>query len=136
MSNINPFGITKAAQLTDIEINSYWVDVPGLNSGKIGNILNPKDKQSIYILGGKGCGKTHLLRHFSYPAKKNYYKNDISNLLDKEGYIGIYFLLSSLNSSRFSGCNVPEEVWLKIFQYYIDIFLSQKLLLIFEEYCI
>ena len=61
----NPFSITKATDFSDNEINEYWVNV-----NKDYNVLNTNDIMPKYVLGGKGCGKTHLLRYFSYPLQK------------------------------------------------------------------
>ena len=55
-----------------------------------------------YVIGGKGCGKTHILRYFSYPLQRIREENIIT-LLQKDRYIGFYCILGGLNSSRFEG---------------------------------
>ena len=60
----NPFNVTKASEYSDEQINNYWVSIGG------DNVLDPHDYTPKYILGGKGCGKTHLLRYYSYPLQK------------------------------------------------------------------
>ena len=81
-----------------------------------------------YVIGGKGCGKTHILRYFSYPLQKIRYNDDITNLLAKDRYIGLYSLFGGLNSSRFDGKGVPAEQWESIFEYYFELYIVDNLL--------
>ena len=60
----NPFNVTKASEYSDEQINKYWVSMGD------DNILDTSDYTPKYILGGKGCGKTHMLRYYSYPLQK------------------------------------------------------------------
>ena len=64
----NPFNITKAVDFTDQEINDYWIDIP--ESGGFQQLVKPTSPMPMFILGGKGSGKTHLMRYFSYPLQK------------------------------------------------------------------
>ena len=123
----NPFSITKATDFSDSEINEYWVNV---NNGH--NILNPNELLPKYILGGKGCGKTHLLRYFSYPLQK-IRKNSISAIINDDKYIGIYSVLDGITSSKFKGKGVDEEQWKSAFEYYFELYLCDILLNITKD---
>ena len=62
----NPFATIKANDLNDSEINEQWVDIQG--AGFL-DLFCPRSGVAQYILGGKGSGKTHLMRYFSYKSQ-------------------------------------------------------------------
>lgn len=128
MKTKNPFYITKASEFTDSEINSYWVKFAGKSK------LDPLDPTPKYILGGKGCGKTHLLRYYSFPLQLLRNNNDIKRVLDNDKYIGIYSVLSTLDASRFNGKNISEDKWKAVFQYYFELYISSFLLKTIKDY--
>ena len=68
INTVNPFNITKAVDYSDEEINKYWVDIPEGN-GFI-DIIKPTSPMPMLILGGKGSGKTHIMRYFSFNLQK------------------------------------------------------------------
>jgi hypothetical protein len=126
----NPFSFTKASDFSDEDINKYWVNI---FPGNIDKVFNPMEPTPKYILGSKGCGKTHLLRHFSFPVQLIRNKT-IRNIIKNDKFIGVYTLFSSLESSRFEILSKKGEF---IFRYYFELFICQKLiniyLKIFEE---
>ena len=63
----NPFNITKAVDFSDNDIRDYWVD---FFPEALSAILKPLSPIPMYILGGKGSGKTHLMRYYSYKLQK------------------------------------------------------------------
>ena len=125
-STKNPFNVTKAIHFSDQEINDYWVDMPV--GGGFTDMLKPKSAMPMLILGGKGSGKTHLMRYFSYAVQKIRYPTEILNGLKKEGFLGIYLLCGSLNSERFRGKGQKEETWRSLFSYYIELWLAEILI--------
>ena len=60
--SVNPFSITKAVDFTDEEIDSNWVDFPA--GGGFFRLADPKSTMPLFIIGGKGTGRTHLMRYF------------------------------------------------------------------------
>ncbi|WEK69475.1 MAG: hypothetical protein P0Y62_16770 [Candidatus Chryseobacterium colombiense] len=121
---MNPFDITKAVDYSDTELYNNWVDFPkdGFN-----NIIRPTLDMPMIILGSKGSGKTHIMKHFSFKMQqlrnKEIYKGIIT-----DGYIGIYLRCSGLNGYRFSDRNESPDTWEAIFSYYLDLWLTQLLL--------
>jgi hypothetical protein len=119
---INPFNITKAVDFSDQQIEDYWVDVA---DGKgFFEAAKPTSPMPMLILGGKGSGKTHLMRYFSYQLQKIRHKEDLISGITKEGYLGIYFRCGGLNSSRFSGKGITDETWESVFAYYMELWLA------------
>ncbi|GAA4625925.1 ORC-CDC6 family AAA ATPase [Cellulomonas oligotrophica] len=117
----NPFEVTKAVDFTDREIRTTFVDLPTAEGG-FGSIVDPRSPMPHFITGGKGGGRTHLMRHLSYALQTL----DISAKVAKvrgDGYIGVYFRCSGLNASRFSGKRQSSTVWSSIFAYYMDLWL-------------
>ena len=123
----NPFNVTKASEYSDEQINKYWV--------KIGdsNVLDSSDNTPKYILGGKGCGKTHLLRYYSYPLQKLRF-GSFGNVVANDKYIGIYSILSTLDASRFEGKNISEDQWKSLFKYYFELYIGSFVLKTLSEY--
>ena len=97
----NPFNVTKAVDLDDKQIGDYWVDLPG--GGGFQELVRPTSPMPMIILGGKGSGKTHILRYCSYQVQRMLHKSDVGAGLQEDGYIGIYLRCGGLNASRFSG---------------------------------
>jgi hypothetical protein len=118
----NPFNITKAVDLSDQQINDYWIDIP--ESGGFLQLVKPTSPMPMFILGGKGSGKTHLMRYFSYPLQKIRHGAD-SAKIQGDGYLGIYLRCGGLNSGRFKDKRQSEEAWETVFAYYMDLWLAQ-----------
>jgi hypothetical protein len=93
----NPFTTIKANDLNDAEINEQWVDA----HGGFYDLFLPNNKVSQYLLGGKGSGKTHLMRYFSYSSQMIRNSSDVIGGIEKDGYFAIYFQASGLNGDRF-----------------------------------
>ncbi len=123
----NPFNLTKASDYSDEEINSYWVDIK--LTGGFTNIVKPTSPMPMYILGGKGSGKTHIMRFYSYSLQKlKHSDKNIADQIKKDGYLGVYMRSSGLNSDKFHGKGVKNDVWDTVFRYYIELWLSHLLI--------
>lgn len=126
----NPFVITKAVDLTDEQIQTLWVDVVS-QPDAMAELARPASPMPTIILGGKGSGKTHLMRYHSYELQVLRYRGSNLNVrsgIERDGYIGMYLRCSGLNAGRFSGKRQPEERWRQVFAYYIELWLAQSLL--------
>lgn len=122
---VNPFEVTKAAEFSDRQIADYWVDLPG--GAGFRELAKPKSPMPMLILGGKGSGKTHLMRYFSYPLQKIRHENLLEGIRS-DGYIGIYLRCSGLNAARFSGKGQLQEKWDAVFAFSMDLWLAQLVL--------
>lgn len=120
----NPFNITKAVDYTDNQINQAWVDLPS-GDGKFTDMVKPTMPMPMLILGGKGSGKTHIMRYFSYGLQKIRYGEQLKEILKNDRYVGIYMRCGGLNAKRFSSKGVTLDQWLQIFSYYMELWLAQ-----------
>ena len=124
----NPFSVTKATEFSDLEINEYWVNFNSQENVSIDTLLNPNEYLPKYLIGGKGCGKTHILRYFSFPLQKIRHHNDVKQILKNDKYIGLYSVFHGINSSRFAGKGIDESEWHSVFEYYFELYICDNLL--------
>ena len=118
----NPFNVTKATDFTDQQIQDTWVDLGA--EGGYAQVIDPTISMPRVLLGGKGTGRTHLMRFLSAPLQELRHKNSAAGLIN-DGYLGIYLRCSGLNAGRFEGKGVDPEVWAAIFAYSMDLWLGR-----------
>src|SRR3990170_164707 len=99
----NPFDLVKATDLSDGQIEEYFVDFP--QGARLIERVAPTSPMPMIIFGGKGSGKTHLMRYLSYPLQLRRHGTGLEarSGIKAEGYIGIYFRCGGLNAQRFAG---------------------------------
>jgi hypothetical protein len=119
-SHLNPFDLTKASDYSDQQVHDFWVDVDG-SRGLI-NFLNPTSPMPMFLLGSKGSGKTHLMRHCS-AAVQTLRHGSLATAIEKEGYLGIYTVADGLNATRFGGKGQSDDTWASIFAYSFELWL-------------
>jgi len=121
----NPFNITKAVDYTDKELNEFWVDFPGMGFEET---IKPTSDMPMIILGSKGSGKTHIMKHFSFKMQSLRHDTNLLDGIIKDGYIGTYLRCSGLNGYKFSGRGEDEGIWGTFFAYYLELWLGQLIL--------
>ena len=123
----NPFlSRAKSNDLNADEIQRLWIDY-----GKDGRhpVFDPASPMATIVLGGKGSGKTHLFRYFSFPVQgMRYVAEDWTIGLRNDGYVGVYARADGLNGGRFADKGVSNEQWEVVFRYYIELWLADGLL--------
>lgn len=131
-NTINPFNITKSVDYSDIEIFNNWVE---LTSNKTFlDMLKPLSPMPIMILGGKGSGKTHIMRYYSYNIQKIRYSGYLHSKIQEDKYFGIYLRCGGLNSTRFMGQGISADIWKSLFSYYIELWFTQLLIDVLIDY--
>lgn len=128
----NPFEVTKATDLTDDQIHEFWVDLAG---DGLAALVKPKSLVPMFIMGGKGSGKTHLLRHFAHSLQRRRGKGDLGTRVAHEGYLGLYMKCGGLNASRFEGKGQPSDTWADVFAYYMELWVAQYALEALQDLC-
>lgn len=131
MTTINPFSVVKANEFTITQIIENWVPWAGSENGFIAS-LNPQELMPKYVLGSKGCGKTHLLRYYSFEARLKLYNNDIKELLKNDKYLASYSRLNSISSTRFNKSGNEDE-WRSLYNYYFELMQSIISLDVYEK---
>ena len=126
----NPFAVTKATDLSDREINDTWVDWPA--PGGFVERVSIRSPIARVITGGKGAGRTHLMRHYSSPVQAIRGGSNAIEQVRRDGVLGIYAPCSALNSSRFRNRGQTPEHWQRIFGHYVDVWLAQVALAAFQ----
>ena len=121
----NPFEVTKAVDFSDEEIAKTWVNLPG---GGFEILAPPTSPMPHFLIGGKGGGRTHLLRYYSFPLQCLRHRDSLFEGVLEEGYLGIYLRCSSLNALRFDGKGYDDDTWTAVFAYYLDIWLGRLVL--------
>ena len=123
----NPFELSKASNFSDTEILDYWVDIME-DKGGLMSVLQPRDITPMMLLGGKGSGKTHLLRYCSAPVQAVRHHGRLSAAIDKEGFIGVYVPSEALNPHRFAAKGQSEAAWADIFAMYFELWVATALI--------
>ena len=124
-ATVNPFGVTKCDDFSDEEIYRFWIEPGGVSAI---HLLQPTRLMPMQVIGGKGSGKTHLLRYFSRPVQLMRRGTGQSPIVGKQDFIGIYVKCDTLNAARFNGKGQEEDIWTAVFQYFLDLWLAQILL--------
>jgi hypothetical protein len=127
----NPFEVTKATDFDDSQIAATWVDFPGV--GGFRSLIDPRSPVAQFVLGGKGSGRTHLLRWYSSGLQGLRLRETQLNSLSAEGYVGVYVSSSTLNAGRFSGKGQTQDTWNAYFSYYFDLWLAARTLMAADE---
>lgn len=130
----NPFSNIKATHLSKDEIVNYWVDIHNKEKEEVNfeKVIEPDNPRPIIILGGKGSGKTHILRFYSYESQKvrasQSKDNDLVKQLQLEGYISVLLELGDFQFQRFSGSKLDIDIWSEWYFYYLNLILIEKFL--------
>ena len=82
----------------------------------------------MLLLGGKGSGKTHLMRYFSSAVQKLRFDGSLLKAAQVEKHIGIYVRADGLNVGRFAGKGQHDDAWAAVFSYYFELWLATHLL--------
>ena len=120
---VNPFLVTKAVHLTDDEIfRTYVVAKP------VTDIASPTSPTPLLLTGGKGSGRTHLLRYWSHPVQSRRFNGDYGALIAGAEYVGFYILLGGLNSARFQSEHITAQANSALFGQHLDLAVASTVL--------
>jgi hypothetical protein len=87
-----------------------------------------KDTRPCVLQGGRGTGKTTVLRGLSYQGQYALRNNSIEQF-DGNDFIGIYYRVNTNHVRAFIGGGVSEENWQKIFGHYFNLVICREILL-------
>ncbi|MBN3129919.1 hypothetical protein H4F63_21265 [Pectobacterium brasiliense] len=127
MINENPFSLAHASGFTDKQINSFWTD---LGSPEVINtIFEPSNKISKFILGGKGTGKTHLLRYYSYNVTRlrNPEIKGI-DIVNESKFLAVFLRATGVDASRFEASSGVDINWQRLFGVYLELKITEQVI--------
>jgi hypothetical protein len=131
MDKDNPFALIRASEYSDAQINSLWVE---LGSKVINEVIDPRLRQSKYILGGKGSGKTHLLRYHSYQvARLRFPEESGLSTVTKHKFVAIFLRASQLDSARIEINAAEPKKWQQLFGIYLELKLAEGVVDILKD---
>ena len=119
----NPFALVRAADFSDEQINDLWVE---LGRAEVEQIIEPRERLSKFILGGKGAGKTHLLRYHCYPVAR--LRNDGASGLQSvlaDGYLAVFLRATGIDAARFKASSSVDGRWQQLFGIYLELRLGE-----------
>lgn len=86
-----------------------------------------KDKRPCVLMGGRGTGKTTVLRGLSYTGQYALNGEDIDKF-DTNSYVGVYFRCDTNHVHAFNGKGIDNETWMKIFAHYFNLIITSEIL--------
>lgn len=79
-----------------------------------------KDIRPCVLQGGRGTGKTMVLRSLSYQGQFNLLGKDIAKF-DKNDFVGFYIRMNTNHVRAFEGEEIPESLWMRVFGHFINL---------------
>lgn len=124
MNKVNPFSHIRASDYTDDEINALWV---GFGPSAIDAVIEPSSRVSKYILGGKGSGKTHVLRYHSFQVarKRDQNATGLSTLIAQK-FLAVFLRAAAFDASRFENVSGQKTTWQQLFGIYFELMLIEE----------
>ncbi|MES3099301.1 ORC-CDC6 family AAA ATPase [Sphingomonas faeni] len=118
------FGIYRAELLSDalFKIFSRPTYFPELETAR-----------PCVLVGGRGTGKTTVLRCLSYEGKYVLESEDVSRI-KKWKYYGFYYKVNTNSVRAFQGEELSERQWQKLFAHYLNLLLCGRLIEFLEWY--
>lgn len=86
-----------------------------------------KDNRPCVLQGGRGTGKTTVLRGLSYQGQYAILNESIQEF-DKNNFIGIYYRINTNHVRAFIGAEINEHEWHKIFSHYFNLIICREVL--------
>ena len=112
----NPFEVTKADKLNTSDVMSLWAEPPTHWNAII---QVSEGATARFIIGGKGSGRTHLMRFQSLQSAALH--------PDANGHraLALWCGLSELSASRFGEKGLTSREWVSLFGYSLELHLAQ-----------
>ena len=109
------------AEELGFDVWGQFVIPPFYQRLSIGNTLKPQ-----VIIGGRGCGKTILLRYLSHESSFSRKRKEIPN--SALSHIGLYWRADTQFASSMQGRGIPDDIWSASFRHLAAIVLGIEVL--------
>jgi len=107
---LNDFGLLKAEDLQEGRLFDYFAAPQYFES--------LKSRRSCALIGGRGTGKTTVLRSLSYEGQRAL---EPDSLVSSWAYIGLYMKVDTNRVRAFSGGGKPSDEWTRWFGHYLNL---------------
>lgn len=85
-----------------------------------------RDKRPCALVGGRGSGKTTVLRCMSYEGQFALSGESIE-AFNKSDFIGLYFRVNTPHVAAFSGPDLSDLDWRRLFSHYINLIICEQI---------
>ena len=85
-----------------------------------------KDHRPCILQGGRGTGKTTVLRGLSYQGQYAILNGDIKRF-DKNSFVGIYYRVNTNHAHAFQGRGIDETAWTNIYAHYFNLLICWEI---------
>src|SRR5262245_31226762 len=85
-------------------------------------------KRSCVLIGGRGTGKTTVLRSLSYGGQVALSGEAPAEALKALPFFGIYYRINTNHVTAFIGPELTERQWSALFAHYMNVLLCEQLL--------
>lgn len=86
-----------------------------------------KGNRPCVLQGGRGTGKTTVLRGLSYKGQWALCNQDI-NVFDSNDFVGIYLRFNTNHTHAFEGVGADRRQWQRIFAHYLNLLICKEIL--------
>lgn len=85
-----------------------------------------KDIRPCVLQGGRGTGKTMVLRGLSYIGQYSLLGKDIE-AFDRNDFVGFYIRMNTNHVRAFEGLGVGEDVWRRMFGHFVNLTIANEM---------
>jgi Cdc6-like AAA superfamily ATPase len=87
-----------------------------------------QDNRPCVLEGGRGTGKTTVLRGLSYQGQFAIHHDKINDF-DQSNFIGIYHRVNTNHVRAFTGGNLSDQDWERVFAHYFNLLICRDILI-------
>ena len=126
----NPFADYNANTMNSEQLTHYWENpfenyVVDITESDVSS-----DTKPIFFTGGRGTGKTMILKHFELSSefvRADIEKKDFITFLDENKYIGLYLRFDVPLLNGFYGLGLSTEAWQVIFAHFFEMVIAKTI---------
>lgn len=85
-----------------------------------------KDHRPCILQGGRGTGKTTVLRGLSYQGQYAILEENIKRF-DQNSFVGIYYKVNTNHAHAFQGRGISDETWATIYAHYYNLLICWEI---------